>query len=395
MLNDESMTWFRLHERRSSLQERSKLDDTSARKQTFAAAMAQFDEQFTAAKVVTAATRPLNLYYGLAQAGMAIAAAHAPDPWSFSRHGLRLGDRKPDLADMTVGPEGDGGFQKVAAATGSPGITAPVSIGTLWASLPDVAQAGTLPGSAWRIPLVLSEDTFPVRRPSATLHLPGEMPEDQAGWRAPFRAMMADYPSAAGYGIPIEDGALQIRHQADRWDVTLRWPAQEASGEMSAEEIEAFFAKVAPEYRYRGDRFLRPAIDGAGGAPPSPLMTWWLLLYSFSILARYEPRRWVKLLDLDTPGGLRCSCSTRWRKRSRRCPSSCSRHSIVSRPCCRSLWRSRRAVGAASPLAGFCGPRPRPWRAGRQGTIRRVEGKNVAQAEVIALGKSRTPTAGG
>lgn len=36
--------------------------------------------------------------------------------------------------------------------------------------------------------------------------------------------------------------------------------------------------------------------------PPSPLMTWWLLLYSFSILARYEPRRWVKLLDRDTPG---------------------------------------------------------------------------------------------
>ena len=29
-------------------------------------------------------------------------------------------------------------------------------------------------------------------------------------------------------------------------------------------------------------------------------MTWWLLLYSFSILARYEPRRWAQLLDLDS-----------------------------------------------------------------------------------------------
>lgn len=96
MLNDEAMTWFRLNERRSSLHERSKLDETNARKQTFAAAMAQFEEQFSAAKAVTAATRPLNLYYGLAQAGMAIAAAYAPDPWSFSRHGLRLGDRNPE-----------------------------------------------------------------------------------------------------------------------------------------------------------------------------------------------------------------------------------------------------------------------------------------------------------
>src|SRR5258705_6338881 len=112
VLNDEAMTWFRLHERRSSLHERSKLDDTNARKQPFAAAMTQFDEQFTAAKTVTAETGPMNLYYGLAQAGMAIAAAHAPDPWSFSRHGLLLGDRNPELADMLVGPEGQGGFQK-------------------------------------------------------------------------------------------------------------------------------------------------------------------------------------------------------------------------------------------------------------------------------------------
>jgi hypothetical protein len=146
MLNDASMTWFRLRERRSSLHIRSKVNDTSARKQTFTAAMAQFEEQFTAAKGVTAATRSLNLYYGLAQAGMAIAAAHSPDPWSFSRHGLRLGDRNVELAEMMVRPEGDGAFQKVAAATGSPGIRAPVTLGALWASLPDLVQGGTLPG---------------------------------------------------------------------------------------------------------------------------------------------------------------------------------------------------------------------------------------------------------
>jgi hypothetical protein len=73
---------------------------------------------------------------------MAIVAAHAPDPWSFNRHGLHLGDRKPDLADMLVRPDGEGGFQKVATATGSPLITAPVSLGALWASLPDLAAEG-------------------------------------------------------------------------------------------------------------------------------------------------------------------------------------------------------------------------------------------------------------
>jgi len=303
VLDDASMTWFRLRERRSSVHTRSRLNDTNARKQTFAAAMAQFEEQFTAAKVVTAATRPLNLYYGLAQAGMAIAAAHSPDPWSFSRHGLRLGDRNVELAEMMVGPEGDGAFQKVAAATGSPGITAPVSLGALWASLPDLVQGGTLPGAARRIALTFFEDAFATKHPRATVQLPGELPEEHDAWIAAFHAIMADYPSAAGCAIPIENGAVQIRHRTDgSWDVTLRWPAQEVSGEMSEEEINAFFGKVAPEYRYRGDRFLRPAVDGTGSPPPSPLMTWWLLLYSFSILARYEPRRWMKMLDLDTPG---------------------------------------------------------------------------------------------
>jgi hypothetical protein len=104
MIDDVSMTWFRLRERRASLRSRSRLADSAGRRQTFAAAMQQFEEQFAAAKVVTAYTRPLNLYYGLAQAGMAIAAAHAPDPWSFSRHGLTLTDRSGEVATMMVKP---------------------------------------------------------------------------------------------------------------------------------------------------------------------------------------------------------------------------------------------------------------------------------------------------
>jgi YaaC-like protein len=127
------------------------------------------------------------------------------------------------------------------------------------------------------------------------------MPEDPDAWMTAFSSMMADYPSAAGHGIPIEHGVPQISHTAGRkWEVTLRWPTQESSGKTSDEEIKTFFGKVAPEYRYRGDRFLRPSVDGTGEVPPSPLMTWWILLFGFSNLARYEPRRWVQLLDLDT-----------------------------------------------------------------------------------------------
>ena len=137
-----------LRERRSSLHSRSRLSESAARRQTFAAAMQQFEEQFTAAQVVTSYTRPLNLYYGLAQAGMAIAAARSPDPCSFSRHGLSLVERSGDLATMTVRLEGEGGFQKIAAVIESPGISGAVALGALWASLPGL-QAGKLPGVPW------------------------------------------------------------------------------------------------------------------------------------------------------------------------------------------------------------------------------------------------------
>jgi hypothetical protein len=117
---------------------------------------------------------------------------------------------------------------------------------------------------------MLTEDAFRATQPRATLYLPGEMPEEQDAWMAAFHAMMADCPSAAGCGIPIEDGRIQITHSTDRqWEVTLRWLVQEASArEMSKEELKAFFGKVAPEYRYRGDK-VPPPVDrrGRGDAP--------------------------------------------------------------------------------------------------------------------------------
>ena len=126
--------WLQLRERRGSIHKRSEfLMDASSRRKTFAAAMQQFEEQMTAAKVVTPATSPVNLYYGLAQAGMAIAAAHARGQWSFSSHGLQLCDTSLDLAGICVKPEGNGAFQVVASATGSSDIGGPVSIGSLWA----------------------------------------------------------------------------------------------------------------------------------------------------------------------------------------------------------------------------------------------------------------------
>jgi hypothetical protein len=307
-MDDVAMNWFRLHERRGSLIAHSLLAEAPARKKTFAAAMTQFEEQMTAARVVSPATRPLNLYYGLAQAGMAVAAAHATGHWSFSSHGLKLLDTTPELGDIRVAPSGSGAFQKVAAATGSPEITSPVSLGALWASLPELRMVAPIPGTPRPIALDALSPSFTGNAPRLTVYLPsqmlpGEGPQS-AAWRERFGEIMADYPSAQGYlGIPVEPHAVVAPEDSTwQWSVDLGWPFPDPGQEWTRQRQEEFANRVAPEYRHANDRYLRPSVEGDGKPPPSPLMTWWLLLFSFSILARYQPRKWVSLLDLDQPG---------------------------------------------------------------------------------------------
>jgi hypothetical protein len=148
LIDDNALLWVNLRQRRFGLRERSELlKSSAARRATLGAAMEQFEEQMTAAKVVTAATRPLNLYYGLVQAGMAIAAVHIPGQWSFASHGLELGDTQVSFSDLSVAPKGDGAFQRVAAAIGSEIIDGAVTIDRLWSSLPDLCQVAQLPES--------------------------------------------------------------------------------------------------------------------------------------------------------------------------------------------------------------------------------------------------------
>lgn len=300
MIDETSMIWFALRERRTSLVERSRLKDSSARRQTFVAAMAQFEEQMEAAKVVTPATRPLNLYYGLAQAGMAIAAAHAPEPWGFSRHGLKIVDTRPELAEIQVAPEGEGAFQRVASATGSALIQGPVKLGKLWASLPDLLGV-KLPDQIDPAPLMLSRDMFHTGSPRAQLYLSAaDMPDTLVEQARRFLEIFSAYPGAKDAQIPAAQESLQPPPQAGQnWAVTMEWPPLQMARASTDEGVEAFFDSIAPAYRYRGDRFLRPPVEGSAAPPPSPLMTWWLLLYSFSILARYQPRKWTDLLDLN------------------------------------------------------------------------------------------------
>lgn len=315
--DDGAMTWFALRERRASMRKRSKLDESAERRNTFSAAMQQFEEQFTAAKVVTTATRPINLYYGLVQAGMAIVAARAENPWSFSRHGLKLDGVQNDLPKVLVRPESSeekGAFQAVAKATGSALIGGPVSLGDLWAAVPDLSgltfHGSGSPQSMFLLPDVsvtyynphlsvpYMVEPGPIA-PRASVYDFGEMPnteEERAAW---LTAFIERYPGAHGAAFPDKtDEGIFERIDDGRFRVAIEWPA-EAQTHWTDEGLDVYFDQRAPKYVYQNDRFLRPSVESGLKPAPSPLMTWWLLLYSFSMIARYRPQKWVSLLDFD------------------------------------------------------------------------------------------------
>lgn len=262
-----------------------------------------------AAEVVSPATRPINLYYGLVQAGLAITAAHAEGTWTFDKHGLKIPDMNRGVPDIAVRPEGVGAFQAVSDATRSERTADAVTLGALWNSLPELAE----------IPLEGTNDTLALEfladsRTSiaatdgsahrlaesaeflcATVCVNEEMPSlpNRKTWLRDFITKHPGLEGSKSWGGE-EEAFRKVR--ARRFSVELCWPAPRKG--MQTGEVAEFFDALAPVYRFNEDRHLRPAFE-PGKAPPTPLMSWWLLLYSFSMLARYQPRKWTDALDID------------------------------------------------------------------------------------------------
>ena len=299
---------FALRYRRTSLVEKTQLKDSSARRRTFSAALQQFEEQMQAAKVVTSATRPINLYYGLVQAGLAVTAAHTSGNWTFNKHGLKVLDMRPNLPEITIRNDGDGAFQYVARATGSELITDTVTLGALWKSLPGLCElpldGTTSPSSLGLIKHSRADgEGYPQLGPGyfrGQLLIDGDLPEqaDREDW---FRTAAATYPvlSNAKLWGDIDTAFEAIR--PGRFGVEVGWPVPQgpAAQDVPENEIEAFFDRTAAQYRFNEDRYLRPTLGAAQAPPPSPLMTWWTLLYAFSMISRYQPLKWAEALDLD------------------------------------------------------------------------------------------------
>jgi hypothetical protein len=279
MAVDRTLLRVALRRRRTSLVSKTLLASSSSRRGAFSAAMQQFEELMSASAAVGPSSRPITLYYAIVQAGLAVAAAHKTGPWSFSQHGLKLQNPRAPIAEILVGPEGTGAFQIVAQATNSPSLQMPVTVGALWSSLPDFEFA-KLPSSSAPIALGIHANYEPS---VATVMVQDECPGPEK-FKQHLSNRLSAYPSIDGFTV-VEDSYEETQEQ--RWTAQLRW------------DHKIDLDDIAPAYQYDGNHFLRPSLDSQGSLPPSPFMTWWAMLFTFSVLSRYYPREWGAAINID------------------------------------------------------------------------------------------------
>jgi hypothetical protein len=281
--------WLRLT--RSDPPGAAKSDPVAAA--TYRAALEQFEELLDAAASVGYPARPLPLFYALSQAGRAIVAARGGVDHQV--HGLTLDRNIPtDLLEATVDPQNQskstGQFEAVAASILSPVVNEPVQLGALIHSLPEMSVE-LASSTDWPKALPLFIRPWERVRTAGQTQIALVMEEEGVA-AADLGRFLGPYPNGNRVGInevvarsfPTLPTSATPRGPG----VDLVWLGDEANLNLEV-----------PQYRFRGWRWLRPSIT-LGELPPSPLMTWWILLFGLSMLARYHPVPWTRALDVDS-----------------------------------------------------------------------------------------------
>ena len=275
------------------------------RRETYGAALQQFDDLINAASAIGPVSRPLPLYYAVHQAGKAIAAAWADREWHATGHGLVQDYEEPDrwhddILRFRVKPQRrrPGVFGIVAATLGSARLTGKVELGALWSALPGASPPA-------------GPDSWPLALPVYTL---SHDDEGAPSWvavclrrPAPDNAeavnrLLATYPGAAGVRATTYQGNLQFSPTPWGPGVGAMWPEADIQERLVESPLEKF-SGLQPHNRVPGarsgeERWLIPVVGDGSDSLPAVLL-WWILLFGLSLLARYEPAAWRAALDLD------------------------------------------------------------------------------------------------
>jgi hypothetical protein len=281
------------------------------RREIFASSLEQAEQLFGAAANAGAETRPLLIFYGLSQAGRAIvsgASSVGNNDVRLSGHGLQVGHMPSilsrGLAALEVWSQ-KGAYETVAKVLGSTNLPR-LPLGMLWELLPEADQF-LLPNAQLSKPLGIRADItsdssgFLV---AVVGPIPANLRQPQSSeaellerrWqqeRENVHEYLRRYPSLADASFLNETGSVGLSLIGqDSAEVPLKWTITGCPGSALAELDRRTVV-------YRGDRI---ALAGLGDPPrpTHPLMIWWAILYVLSMLTRYEPEGWAKVVDVNT-----------------------------------------------------------------------------------------------
>jgi hypothetical protein len=275
--------------------------DKGDRRRVFGSALEQAEQLFTAAEATGYASRPILLFYGLSQAGRAIAAASVAadnNNYKLSGHGIKALslDQRPPLPGLIIKDDGAGSFTQLAQLLGSASLPTGVPLGQLWVAIPDLLAAPLGSGSRQYLPVLELQRVSGDQTLGALRWIVG-LPERPGGYQGiaedetqallrPYPALAGSQPWAAGSDPRAYDGFWKAQVDSRPSDALRFWPGG--------------WHPAAPDQPYRGDygRWAFPAF-GDPGKTLHPLLAWWALLFALSMLARYEPASWISSLDVD------------------------------------------------------------------------------------------------
>jgi hypothetical protein len=278
------------------------------RRPTFVAALEQAEQLVRSAAQMGPETRPINLYYGLSQGARAVAAALDPDSttWQLRGHGItHVGSLDKRIIDISIQDSGEprGSFTRLASLMGSASLPEPVAFGDVLAALPI-----QVPISTWsdrpravlieHIPpsdgLVLTSSPYAYARTQGWPLHPAIGEADVAGRRDVLARLIAErYPTLRGVE-PLPEGYERLAVGSDDLQFVFRVTAEQHVGSDAVRELMIYSRTTL----VAGRQFAFPAF-GASPQPCQPLLLLWATLWTMSMLARYEPVRWAKALNVD------------------------------------------------------------------------------------------------
>lgn len=276
-----------------------------ARRTTFQFALEQCEQFLGAATDTGYATRPVQLFYALSQAGRAIVAASprvGNQAWRISGHGLTANTNATLAADVTVTASKSGLFPAVAAALDIDALVPdePVSLRELWPLLPETAEVPLTDDVVWPV-LLFFQDGWPknVTFAHAEVHWIPRRVHDLYG-QDQVRVMeyLDHYPALRGSRVRVSQpmGGLDWRSAGPGMGLTVEWrsgsPPMMVADNKTLNELGVAF------YRSADDSVVTPAI-GSMATGLHPFLALWTVLLALSSFARYVPATWSKMIDID------------------------------------------------------------------------------------------------